>query len=161
LQDLIEPARGEVLVAEAEGRVHQLGPDRVVLLRDAHEAADHPRDDWLGHLGDQVATALRGHALEDPLGDRADPVLVLRDPLRHELLLNRPVHPAGPYWLAGQSVNWSTEVGPAALGVPPVPFRETARPRSPGRSCGRSRAASRTAPAGTRRAPPSAGQCGA
>ncbi len=45
----------EVRIAGAERRVHQARPDLVVLGRGAHEAADDPRDDGLGDVGDQVA----------------------------------------------------------------------------------------------------------
>ena len=45
----------EVGVAGAERRVHQPRPDRVVLGRDAHEAADDARDDRLRDVVDEVA----------------------------------------------------------------------------------------------------------
>ena len=47
--------RGHVGVAGAEHRVHDPRPDRVVLRRDAHEAADHARDDRLRDVVDEVA----------------------------------------------------------------------------------------------------------
>ena len=50
----------EVGVARAERRVHQPRPDLVVLGRDAHEAADHARDDRLGDVGDEVARLAAG-----------------------------------------------------------------------------------------------------
>ena len=54
----------EVGVAGAEGRVHQPRPDLVVLRRDAHEAADHARDDRLGDVGDEVAGLAALEAVE-------------------------------------------------------------------------------------------------
>ena len=51
LERALEAVGVEVGVAGAERRVHQPRPDRVVLLGDAHEAADHARDDRLGDVG--------------------------------------------------------------------------------------------------------------
>ena len=53
--DRLDALRVQVGVAGAERGVHQPRPDLVVLGRDPHEAADHPRDDRLGDVGDQVA----------------------------------------------------------------------------------------------------------
>ena len=77
----------EVRVAGAERRVHQPRPDRVVLLGDAHEAADHARDDRLGDVGDEVARLAALEPVEHADGDLADRVLVLGDPLRREAAL--------------------------------------------------------------------------
>ena len=54
-----------ILIPGAERRVHQPRPDRVVLLGDAHEAADHTRDDRLRDVLDRgwpVGTGLGSEA---------------------------------------------------------------------------------------------------
>ena len=61
-----------------ERRVHQPGPDRVVLRRDAHEAADHARDDRLGDVGDQVAGLATLEPVEHADDDLPDRLLVRR-----------------------------------------------------------------------------------
>ena len=68
LHDGLDALGVEVGVAGAERRVHQPRPDRVVLGRDAHEAADHARDDRLGDVGDEVArlAARRGGRARRP-----------------------------------------------------------------------------------------------
>ena len=71
----------------------RLRPDRVVLRRDPHEAADHPGDDRLGDVGDQVALARPATPSRTPLGDRPDLVLVLGDPLRREAALEEHLDP--------------------------------------------------------------------
>ena len=83
----------EVGVAGAERRVHQPRPDLVVLGRDPHEAADHPRDDRLGDVGDEVARLAAVEAVERAGGDLADLVLVLGDPLRREAALEQRLEP--------------------------------------------------------------------
>ena len=80
-------------VAGRQRRVHQLGPDRVVLLGDAHEAADHPRDRGLGDVGDQVAGLAALEPVEHAGDDLADLVLVGGDPLRREAGLEERLEP--------------------------------------------------------------------
>ena len=87
LHDRSRPPRVRVAVPGAERVVHQPRPDRVVLGRDAHEAADHPRDHRLGDVVDQVARLAVGESVEHPDGDLADRVLVLGDPPRREAAL--------------------------------------------------------------------------
>jgi hypothetical protein len=87
LHDRLDALGVEVRVAGAEHRVHQPRPDRVVLGRDAHEAADHARDDRLGDVGDEVARLAALEPVEHADDDRADLVLVLGDPLRREAAL--------------------------------------------------------------------------
>ena len=63
-------------------------PHRVVLGREAHEAADHARDHRLRDVVDQVARlAGPSRPVEHLDRDRADRVLVLGDPLRREAAL--------------------------------------------------------------------------
>ena len=87
LHDGVDALGVEVGVAGAERRVHQPRPDLVVLGRDAHEAADHARDDRLGDVGDQVAGLAAVEPVEHADGDLADRVLVLGDPLGREAAL--------------------------------------------------------------------------
>ena len=54
LHDRLGALGVEVVVAGAEHRVHQPRPQRVVLGRDAHERADHARDDRLGDVVDEL-----------------------------------------------------------------------------------------------------------
>jgi putative copper export protein len=56
-----------LLLAGAEQVVHQACPRDVVLLGDAHEAADHPRDDRLGHVDHQVAARAGAAAVAERL----------------------------------------------------------------------------------------------
>ena len=83
----------DVGVAGAERRVHQARPDRVVLRRDPHEAADHARDDGLGDVVDEVAGLAALEPVEHVAGDLADLVLVLGDPLRGEAALEERLEP--------------------------------------------------------------------
>ena len=84
VDDALDAVRVQVGVAGAERRVHEVRPDRVVLGRDAHEAADHARDDRLGDVGDEVAGLAALEPVEHVDDDRADLVLVVGDPLRRE-----------------------------------------------------------------------------
>ena len=83
----------EVRVAGRQRDVHELGPDRVVLLGDAHEAPDHAGDDRLGHVGDQVAAVAPLEAVEHAHGDLPDGVLVGGDPLGREARLEEHLQP--------------------------------------------------------------------
>ena len=65
----------------------------VVLGRDAHEAADDPRDHRLGDVVDQVARLAAVEPVEDADRDLADRVLVLGDPLRREAALEERLEP--------------------------------------------------------------------
>ena len=76
-----------------ERRVHQVGPDLVVLGRDPHEAADHAGDRRLGDVGDQVAGLAALERLEHVGDDRADLLLVGGDPLRREAGLEQSLDP--------------------------------------------------------------------
>jgi hypothetical protein len=92
LQGAVDAAGVHVRVGSAERRVHQARPDRVVLLGDAHEAADHARDHRLGDVGDQVAAVAGGRAfqtIEHLDHDRADRILVRGDPTRREARLEQ------------------------------------------------------------------------
>ncbi len=86
-------ARAQLLVAEPERHVGLLHVALVVLLRAAHEGADHPRDDRPGDVEHEVALAALGDAIEDPVDDRPDPLLVLGDPLRGEAALEQRLEP--------------------------------------------------------------------
>ncbi len=74
----------QIRVPRAERRVHEVCPHRVVLGRDPHEAADHPRYDRLGDFVDQIALLTAGHAIEHVTHDRADRALVRGDALGRE-----------------------------------------------------------------------------
>ena len=74
-------------VVGGQRHVHQLGPGRVVLLGDAHEAADHPRDRRLGDVGDEVARLAALEPVEHAGDDLPDRLLVGGDPLRREARL--------------------------------------------------------------------------
>ena len=80
-------------IVRAEDRVHQPRPDHVVLTREAHEAADHPRHDRLGDLVDQIARLTTLEAIEHLARDRADLILVLGDPLGREPTLEQRLDP--------------------------------------------------------------------
>ena len=79
LDRALEAVRVDVGIAGAERRVHEVRPHRVVLLGDAHEAADHARDDRLGDVGDQVARLTAFQTVEHLGRDRPDRVLVRCD----------------------------------------------------------------------------------
>ncbi len=85
----VEAVGVEIGVGGAERRVHQPRPDQVFLLGDAHEAADHARDDRLGDVGDQIARLAPGEPVEHAHGDRADRVLVIGDALGRETALEQ------------------------------------------------------------------------
>jgi hypothetical protein len=80
-------------VSGPECRVHQPGPDGVVLLRDAHEAADHARHHGLCHVVDEIAGVAALDRVEHPDGDPADLVLVLGDALGREAGLEQRLQP--------------------------------------------------------------------
>src|SRR5207245_415124 len=72
--------RVEVGVPGAQRRVHEVGPDRVVLRGDPHEAADHARDHRLRHVGHEVARLAALEPVQHLDGDATDRRLVLGDP---------------------------------------------------------------------------------
>ena len=85
----LEAAGVQVRVGRAERRVHQPRPHRVVLLGDAHEAADHARDDRLRDVADEVARLTAVEAVEHVDRDRPDRVLVRGDPPGREARLEQ------------------------------------------------------------------------
>src|SRR6202043_3326988 len=93
LQDAVDPLGIEVHVARAERRVHQAGPDLVVLLRDPHEATDHARDDRLGDLRDEVARFPALDPVQDTYCDLLDGLLVVGYPPRREARLEECLQP--------------------------------------------------------------------
>ncbi len=66
LHDRVGAAGVDVLVARRDHGVHEARPDRVVLFVDAHEAADHARDDRLSDRFDEVDLLSRLEAVEHP-----------------------------------------------------------------------------------------------
>jgi hypothetical protein len=91
--DPLDAVRVQVLIARAQGRVHEGGPHDVVLGRNAHEAADHPRDHRLGHVGHQVAGVAPVQAIQDVADDLPDGRLVRSDPLGCEASLEEHLEP--------------------------------------------------------------------
>ena len=87
LKDALDPFWAEVLVVGGQRRIDQARPDRVLLLGQAHEAADHPRDDRLGEVADQVAAVSALEPIKDGRHDRPDPLLVVGDALGGEAAL--------------------------------------------------------------------------
>jgi hypothetical protein len=79
LDRALEAVRVQIGISRTERRVHQPRPDRVVILGDAHEAADHTRDDRLRDVADQVAALAAVELIEHLDGDRPDGVLVGSD----------------------------------------------------------------------------------
>src|SRR5439155_1856369 len=77
----------QVRVASSKCRVHEIRPNRVVLGRDPHEAADDARHDGLGDVSDEIACLPARETIEDVDGDRPDRVLVCCDPLGGEASL--------------------------------------------------------------------------
>ena len=72
----------------ADQRVDRHRPRLVVLGVEAHEAADHARDDRLRDFGDEVARLAALEPVHHAVGDLADRGLVLGDRLRREAFWN-------------------------------------------------------------------------
>ena len=82
--DGLGTVRVQVGIAESDQRVEQRRPGFVVLGRDSHEAADHPRNDRLGHLAYEVTPLATVEPIEYVDCDRPDLFLVFADSFRGE-----------------------------------------------------------------------------